>query len=100
MVVDVDGFAANGVGEIFDIPMTAHFLCGCTIGDGTTSGVVHSYHRVFGHPGLHIADGSTISANLGVNPSLSITALTEHAMSFWPSKNGTDPRPPLGAAYD
>ena len=99
MAAHVDGFAANGVGEIFDIPMTAHFLGGCTIGDGPTTGVVDPYHRVYGHPGLHIADGSTISANLGVNPSLSIAALTERAMSFWPNKGDTDPRPPLGAAY-
>jgi cholesterol oxidase len=99
MAARIDGIAANGVGEIFDIPMTAHFLGGCTIGDGPTTGVVDPYHRVYGHPGLHIADGSTISANLGVNPSLTITALTERAMSFWPNKGDIDPRPPLGAAY-
>jgi cholesterol oxidase len=99
MATHIDGFTVNGVSEIFGIPMTAHFLGGCTIGDGPETGVVDPYHRVYGHPGLHIADGSTISANLGVNPSLSITALSERAMSFWPNKGDSDPRPALGAAY-
>ena len=99
MAAHIDDFTANGVGEILDIPMTAHFLGGCTIGDGPGTGVVDPYHRVYGHPGLHIVDGSTISANLGGNPSLSIAALAERAMSFWPNKGDNDPRPPLGAAY-
>jgi cholesterol oxidase len=55
---------------------------------------------VFGHPGLHICDGSAISANLGVNPSLTITAMTERAASFWPNKGEADPRPPLGEGYE
>jgi cholesterol oxidase len=79
--------------------MTAHFLGGCTIGDGPTTGVIDPYHRAYGHPGLHIADGSAVSANPGVNPSLTITAQAERAMSFWPNKGDEDPRPPLGAAY-
>ena len=57
-----------------NIPMTAHFIGGCAIGDSPDTGVIDPYHRVYGHPGLHIADGSTISATLGVNPSLTITA--------------------------
>jgi cholesterol oxidase len=61
--------------------------------------VVDAYQRVFGHPGLHIADGSAISANLGVNPSLSITAQAERAMALWPNKGEDDPRPPLSAVY-
>jgi cholesterol oxidase len=61
--------------------------------------VIDPYHRVFGHPGLHVADGSAVSANLGVNPSLTITAMAERAMSFWPNRGEADPRPPLGAAY-
>jgi cholesterol oxidase len=61
--------------------------------------VVDPFHRVYHYPGLHIADGSTISANLGVNPSLTITAQAERAMSFWPNKGEADPRPELGAAY-
>jgi cholesterol oxidase len=97
---EIDGFPGGSIGEIFDIPMTAHFLGGCAIGDSPETGVVDAYHRVFGHPGLHIVDGSAISANLGVNPSLTITAQAERAMSFWPNKGGEDVRPALGAAYE
>nr|BFE33318.1 hypothetical protein GCM10010200_055690 [Actinomadura rugatobispora] len=86
-------------GDLFDVPMTAHFLGGCVIGDSPDTGVIDPYHRVYGHPGLHIVDGSAVSANLGVNPSLTITAQAERAMSFWPDKGGEDPRPALGAAY-
>jgi cholesterol oxidase len=62
--------------------------------------VIDPYQRVYGHPGLHVADGSAITANLGVNPSLSITAQAERAMAFWPNKGDGDPRPPLGSAYE
>jgi cholesterol oxidase len=61
--------------------------------------VIDPYQRVYGHPGLHVADGSAISANLGVNPSLSITAQAERAMAFWPNRGAEDTRPPLGSAY-
>jgi cholesterol oxidase len=96
---EIDGFPLNSVGEIVDVPMTAHFLGGCAIGDSPESGVVDPYHRMYGHPGLHVVDGSTVSANLGVNPALTITALAERAMAQWPNKGQADPRPPLGAAY-
>ena len=96
---NIDGFATNSVGEVVNIPMTAHFLGGCVIGDGPETGVVDPYHRVYGHPGLHVADGSAIPANLGINPSLTITALAERAMSFWPNKGDEDARPALGEAY-
>ena len=82
------------------MPLTAHFLGGCAIGDSAETGVVDAYQRVYGHPGLHVADGSAISANLGVNPSLTITAQAERAMAFWPNRGEADPRPPLGAAYE
>jgi cholesterol oxidase len=81
------------------MPMTAHFIGGCTIGDSPEAGVVDPYHRVYGYPGLHIADGSTVSANLGVNPSLTITAQAERAMALWPNAGESDPRPPLGGPY-
>jgi cholesterol oxidase len=95
----IDGFALNSVGEIVDVPMTAHFLGGCAIGDSRETGVVDPYHRMYGHPGLHVVDGSAISANLGVNPALTITAQAERAIALWPNKDDSDPRPLLGAAY-
>jgi cholesterol oxidase len=99
MAAQIRGYPAGSLAEIFDIPMTAHFLGGCTIGESAATGVIDPYHRVHGHPGLHIVDGSTISANLGVNPSLTITAQAERAMSLWPNNGQEDPRPPAGAGY-
>lgn len=55
---------------------------------------------MFGQPGLHVMDGSVMPANPGVNPSLSITALVERAMSLWPNKGDADTRPPLGSGYE
>ena len=54
------------------------------IADSSENGVVDSRHRVFGYENMYICDGSVVAANLGVNPSLTITALTERAMSFIP----------------
>ncbi|WP_106537704.1 GMC family oxidoreductase [Haloactinopolyspora alba] len=99
MAALVDGVAGATLGEPFGRPMTAHFIGGCTIGATADDGVVDPWHRVYGHPGLHIVDGSTISANLGVNPSLTITAQAERALAFWPNHGDADPRPPLGATY-
>ena len=96
-IADVLGGTAGGnIGEPFNMPLTAHFIGGCAIGDSIESGVVDGYQRVYGHPGLHVADGSAITANLGVNPSLTITAQAERAMAFWPNKGESDPRPGLG----
>jgi len=95
----IDGFPLNSIGEIVDIPMTAHFLGGCAIGDSPETGVVDPYHRMYGHRGLHVVDGSAISANLGVNPALTITAQAERAMALWPNKGDSDSRPLLGAPY-
>ncbi|MGW0324226.1 GMC oxidoreductase [Nocardia sp. NPDC003183] len=94
-----DGITGNIATDIFNIPATAHYIGGCTIGDSHETGVIDPYQRVYGYPGLHIADGSAITANLGVNPSLTITAQAERAMAFWPNKGEPDPRPDLGAAY-
>ncbi len=100
-MADVMGGVAGGsIGEPFNRPLTAHFIGGCTIGSSVETGVIDPYQRVYGHPGLHVADGSAISANLGVNPSLTITAQAERAMAFWPNKGEVDPRPPLGASYE
>ncbi|MEV5298302.1 GMC family oxidoreductase [Amycolatopsis methanolica] len=95
----IDGIAGGTIGEIANIPLTAHFIGGCPIGDSPDSGVIDPWHRLYGHPGLHVIDGSTVSANLGVNPSLTITAQAERAMSFWPNKGQPDPRPPVGERY-
>ncbi len=85
--------------EVFDVPLTAHFLGGVVIGDSAESGVIDPYHRLWGHPGISVVDGSAISANLGVNPSLTITAQAERAFSMWPVKGEEDPRPSQGEAY-
>ncbi len=95
----IDGVPGGSIGELAGIPLTAHFIGGCAIGADADSGVVDPYQRLFGHPGLHVTDGSAISANLGVNPSLTITAQAERAMALWPNKGEADPRPPVGEAY-
>ena len=95
----IGGIPGGTWGEIADIPLTAHFLGGCPISDSADSGVVDPYHRVWGYPSLHVVDGSAISANLGVNPALTITAQAERAMSLWPNKGEADPRPAQGQGY-
>lgn len=95
----IGGEPGGSWADIANVPMTAHFIGGCVIGDAPDTGVVDPYHRVYGHEGLHVVDGAAISANLGVNPSLTITAQAERAMAFWPNRGGDDPRPPLGSGY-
>jgi cholesterol oxidase len=99
MAALVGGTPGGSIGEPFNRPLTAHFIGGCPIGDSPATGVVDPYQRVYGHPGLHVLDGAALTANLGVNPSLTITAQAERAASFWPNKGEPDPRPALGAAY-
>jgi cholesterol oxidase len=96
----IGGKAGGSIGEPFNRPLTAHFIGGCAIGTSPETGVIDAYQRVYGHPGLHVVDGSAISANLGVNPSLTITAQAERAMAYWPNKGEPDPRPPVGDAYE
>jgi cholesterol oxidase len=74
---------------LFDVPGTAHCIGGCVIADSPEGGVVDSHHRVFGYRNMYICDGSVLAANLGVNPSLTITALSERAMSFIPLASET-----------
>jgi cholesterol oxidase len=95
----IDGDALGMYADAFNIPSTAHYIGGCAMGLTPEEGVIDPYQRLFGHPGLHIADGSAVSANLGVNPSLTITAQAERAMAFWPNRGDPDPRPALGDAY-
>jgi cholesterol oxidase len=66
-------------------PTTAHILGGACMGRDASEGVIDAQHRVFGYPGLYVVDGSAVSANPGVNPSLTIAALAERAMSFIPA---------------
>ncbi|WP_432248247.1 GMC oxidoreductase [Streptomyces sanyensis] len=96
---EINGFAGSNIGELMGTPLTAHFLGGCPIGASAEDGVIDPYHRLYGHPGISVVDGAAVSANLGVNPSLTITAQAERAMSFWPNKGEADPRPEQGAAY-
>lgn len=97
---EINGFAGTNVGELMGTPLTAHFLGGCPIGSDAGSGVIDPYHRLWGHPGISVVDGSAVSANLGVNPSLTITAQAERAMSLWPNNGDTDPRPAQSAPYE
>lgn len=85
-----NGVAASTFNEVLlDMASTAHILGGCGIGADEHTGVINSQHEVFNYPGMYVADGSVIPANLGVNPSLTITAMTERAMSLIPAKNGS-----------
>ncbi|HEY4933282.1 MAG TPA: GMC family oxidoreductase [Terriglobales bacterium] len=84
------GTAMSMLPEIlFDIPGTAHCLGGCVIADSPDHGVVDYRNRVFGYKNMYICDGSVVGANLGVNPSLTISALTERAMSYIPPASET-----------
>lgn len=76
---------------LFDMPMTAHCIGGCVMGADAAHGVIDAQHRVFGYDGLFVVDGSAVGANLGVNPSLTITALAERAMTFIPAKLAVSP---------
>ncbi len=92
----IGGRPGSSLNEVLlDVPTTAHILGGACIGVSPETGVVDSYHRVFSHPGLHVVDGAAVSANLGVNPSLTITAQAERALAHWPRKGEPDERPPL-----
>lgn len=84
-----DGVPLGAINEaLLDAPTTAHILGGCSMGADAAEGVIGRDHQVFNYPGLYVCDGSAISANLGVNPSLTITALTELAMSRIAPKSG------------
>lgn len=84
------GTAMSMLPEIlFDIPGTAHCIGGCVIADSAEQGVVDHQHRVFGYRNMYICDGSVLASNLGVNPSLTITALAERAMSLIPTSGDT-----------
>jgi cholesterol oxidase len=94
----IGGIAQSSFMEAFaNIPSTAHILGGAVIADGPERGVVDRRQRVFGYENLYVCDGSVVPANVGVNPSLTITALAEHAMSHVPAA-GTREQPAVAAA--
>jgi cholesterol oxidase len=83
------GVAQNILLEVlFNRPTTAHILGGCPMGESAETGVIDPDFRVFGYPRFHIIDGSVLQGNPGVNPSLTITALAEYAVSRIPEKPG------------
>ncbi len=89
------GIAQSATSEaLMNIPTTAHILGGAVIGHGPEDGVVDADQRVFGYENLLVCDGAAVPANVGVNPSLTITALAEHAMSAIPAKAEAGPRQP------
>jgi cholesterol oxidase len=94
-----DGVTLGSVTDLIERPITAHFIGGCPIGDSPETGVVDPYQRVYGYQGLHVADGAAVAANLGVNPSLTITAQAERAFAAWPNRGDDDPRPDQGEPY-
>jgi len=94
------GIAGGHYGDLVNAPFTAHFVGGCVIGADVDHGVIDPYHRVWNYPTLHVVDGSSVTANLGVNPSLTITAQAERAFSFWPNKGDVDTRPAQGSRYE
>ena len=82
------GIAQSSILEaVANVPSTAHFLGGAVIGADPSHGVVDAGQRVFGYENLLVCDGAAVPANVGVNPSLTITALAEHAMSRVPGKD-------------
>jgi cholesterol oxidase len=85
---EMDATPQNMVLEaLFNIPITAHILGGCTMGRNIDDGVIDTKHKVFGYENMYVVDGSSIPANLGVNPSLTITAMAERAMHYIPDKS-------------
>ena len=98
----IGGFPSSAINEVaLNVPVTAHILGGACMGTGPDRGVVDEHNRVFGHDGLWVVDGAAVPANLGVNPSLTITAIAEHAMSAIPPKDpgkGLRPLPPQARA--
>jgi cholesterol oxidase len=94
----INGIPQSTVNEVLlETPSTAHILGGCGIAANEVQGVIDTNHEVFNYPGLFVADGSVIPANLGVNPSLTITAMTERAMSLVPCAEEAELIRPLTA---
>ncbi len=87
LAAELDAIPQSSLNEVLlDVPTTAHILGGCVPEDNPERGVVDASLQVFGYPGLFVMDGSVVGANLGVNPSLTIAALAEYAVSLWPAR--------------
>ena len=83
----MNGYAVGTIPEsLLNMPMTAHMLGGCLMGRDASCGVLNENFEIHNYPGLYVVDGSVVPANPGVNPSLTITALAEYAMSKVESK--------------
>jgi cholesterol oxidase len=95
----IGGEPMGSLSDMLRAPLTAHFVGGAVIGSSPDRGVIDAYHRVYGHPGLHVMDGAAVPANLGVNPSLTITAMAERACALWPNRGQIDERPAVGEQY-
>lgn len=82
-----DGEPLNVITEsLGNISTTAHILGGCNMGASFENSVIDTNHQVFGYPGLYVINGASVSANIGANPSLTIAAMAERAMSLIPPK--------------
>ncbi len=95
----IKGRPVGNLGDLISSPITAHFVGGVVIGESAEVGVVDAYQRLWGYPDITVSDGSVIPANLGVNPSLTITALAERAFALWPNLGESDERPTQGDPY-
>jgi cholesterol oxidase len=80
--------------SVLNISTTAHILGGCHMGPSPENAVIDSSHQVFGYPGLYVMNGASVSANIGANPSLTIAAMTERAVSLIPPKEGSKGKTP------
>jgi cholesterol oxidase len=88
----VGGIPRSSLNEtLLSAPVTGHIMGGCIVGENEEKGVIDLDNRVFGYQNLYVCDASMLTVNLGVNPSLTITALSERAMSKIPSKDGNRP---------
>jgi cholesterol oxidase len=93
----IKGAPAGSIFEgLFNMPLTAHILGGCPFGEDDKEGVIDLTCQIHNYPGLFVVDGTIMPANPGVNPSLTITALAEYAMSQVLPKEGEHLRQPIG----
>jgi cholesterol oxidase len=86
MAKEMGGEAGGSISDLLNMSVTAHVLGGCPMGNDVSQGVISENHEVFGYPGMYVVGGAAVPANLGVNPSLTITAMAERAMDKIPAK--------------